>query len=714
MKPINDQAALDFLNGSTTPATSAVISNKAITDPATVASLEYGFDFKRPVEAVRADIGKLPAEKRKKALDTWADIFVGTERKGGIGQTINDTVRNFSRGTPVGSWLDEANALTASVFGTPYDEAVAYQRATDRAVDKDSTKLGSLPVIGDVTAGGVQQLAGGLLSAPFAPIAQVFRGGTMLPQMANVGLSGAGYGAVYGAGEGETGVERTQNAAMGGAVGGLFGAAAPPVARGVSNAAGYVADRYKGLPQQLQRYEPQAVRNVQRGLIDDGLNITPPGAAQNNYATEAARLGDQGLLADMGSNLRGQAERIAQLPGRGRQIVTDAIEGRREGATARITGDMDFALGPPANVPASIEATRQQANQIAAPLYQQFEAQRIMPTNRLNDVMQRVPDSAFAEARRLAAADGIPIRTHRTTGGWEGREVDYIKRAIDDMASMAERSGERSASRTWGNLARDIRTEVDTILSPNDPAMSVWAQARRAAGEGLQFEEAAQMGQTAFSKRLAPEQMAADLAGMTPHQRQAYEIGARDQVRSAMGNASTAFGPNGDTAARTMLQSDFARDKLNQIVGPQQADRLNRRIGAETTFAETEQEVLRNAATARRLAGSEMYPAPLQGGDSAAQLRGGSLAGFAAEGVARIANALRSGAMSERNARIATDAARMLMAQGMRRDRIAAALMQYAQSRGLTQQGQAAIERMANSLLAGARQGAVIGATDAP
>ena len=96
---------------------------------------DFGIDFTADRKAVRQQIKALPKNARKEALQQWADVFVANKRKdGGILQDIDDTVRSFSRGTPIGSFLDEANAATLSVFSdSTSSEEKAIQNATDRA-----------------------------------------------------------------------------------------------------------------------------------------------------------------------------------------------------------------------------------------------------------------------------------------------------------------------------------------------------------------------------------------------------------------------------------------------------------------------------------------------------------------------------------------------------------------------------------------------------
>lgn len=665
-------------------------SETRLQPPPSPATEEPSIDFAGPEENVRTAIKALPPSMRKKAMENWSKQRVSAERKdAGRMQTAFDVGRNLIRGTPVGSWLDEGVAGAKSLAGGDYEESVALERARNDAADSNATKLGTLPIIGDVTTAGVTKLAGGLASAPFTPFLRAAQGAAMLPRMGAAALTGAGYGAAYGAGEGE-GSDRAVNAAIGSTLGGVVGGATPAIAQGIGNAVASIRNMGQRTPAMLQNYSRGAIDRVSRAAADDGVTV----GTNPNYQRQSQQLGPESMLADMGENLRGQAGAIANAPGAGQSRIVAALEGRREGAPQRITQDMDAALGPAANVPRSIEATRQHANAQAAPLYDQFRAMRIEPTDHLNELLQRVPTSVFTKARQMAAADGIPIRTHRTRG-IDAAELDYVKRALDDMAGSAARIGERSANRAWSNLARQIRTEVDTIISPNDPGQSIWARARRASGEGLQFEEAAEMGQGAFRRSLTPDQMDVDLQGLNPLQMDAYRIGARDAARTTMGNASTAFGPNGDTAARRVLQSQFGAEKLRRIAqNPADADRLAQRLDTETTFATTEQEALRNSATSRRIAAQREFPQPSDRAEVANRVGSKSLSGVALEGAYRIGNLLTAGALNARRARIADDAAQMLTAQGVSRDAIAQGLRQYVARQRLTGDRAAAVSRM--------------------
>ena len=654
--------------------------------------MPQGVNLDASEDEIREAIKVLPAPLRKKANAEWVKRRVETERKGAGG--MYDVARNLARGTPIGSWLDEGVAGAKALAGYgDYDENLALERARNEAADSSATKIGRLPIIGDVTTAGVTKLAGGLASAPFTPMIKAAQGASMLGRMLAAGATGAGYGTVYGAGEGE-GVDRAKNAAMGAALGGVAGGVTPPIAQGIGNAVSGIAGMAQRTPTMLRQYDRGAINRVAQGATDDGVI----GGANPSYLRQAQELGPEGMLADMGENLRGQAGAIANSPGRGLTRVTQAIEGRRDGATGRITQDMDAALGPAVNVPRTVEALRQKANAQARPFYDRFEAMVINPDMhpQLQPILRRAEvDGIVTEARKSLARKGYDPDAVVNTGlFW-----DQMKRSADGMAGVAERSGNRELTGQFRSIAKDIRDAVDDIVRVNPSAQSIYKTARDKAGDGLQFEEAAEMGQGAFRKSLTPDQMDMDVSRLNPLQTEAYRVGARDAARTNMGNAGTAFGANGDTAARKLLQTEFGAEKMRRIApNPADADRLSGRLKTETTFAETEQAVLRNSATARRQAAQKQFPGPVNSSEVGARLGQKTLWGAAVEGTYRLGNLLTRGAIDAKRARIADHAAEMLMAQGVPRDAIVQGLRQYAARQRLSGERAAAISRFIESI----------------
>jgi hypothetical protein len=665
------------------------------------------------VDQMRAAIATLPPEQRQTALREWAQSFVAQEREqGGVGLAVDNTVRALARGTPIGSFLDEANSLTQAGihavsrgrFGAPFDETQAYQRARDEAFDEAN------PI-----ASPALQIGGAVASAPFTPMASVLRGGSLGSQMVNAGATGLGYGTLYGLGLGDGASERLDNARTGAMFGAGIGAAAPVIARGAGNLVAYGAEQFKGVPQAVQGFERGSVQRIVRGLTDDGIDTVAE--AQSRLRP----LGREGTMMDIGENMLDQAGAIANQPGAGQRILRQTLDERRAGAAGRIADDATAVMGPRQNLPRLEQAIRKNYGDAAAPLYDEFYRSPIPTTPELQNVLsrvQRATPQAASRARRLMEADvdGFDAANffarELSDGSFEitrmpsAMEWDYIKRAIDDIAKGAGRGS--NEERIFGNLARTLRETVDEAISPGNPEGSIWRQARNIAGESKGLRESMEEGQSAFNRSVSRDQMQVDLEGLSEAERIAYLVGARAQLDDTMRNHGTQFGPNGQTGAMRLLGNENARDKLTLLVGDDGANRLVGRLEAEGRFEASRQGVTQNSATARRQAAQREFPSAVDG-----PLRttgGASLYGRAEQGVVAVANALLGGSLNDRNARIAVDAARMLSTQGAPRDEIVRALINYQGSRALTAQGQEAVQRIVEALMQGSRPAAITGA----
>lgn len=619
-----------------------------------------------------------------------------------------------SRYLPFGSFLDEASAgidaglnmVTGGRVGQPYDEAKAYQNARQRYVDENASGLEQ----GAAIAGGIAA------SLPMAAGANIFRGTTLLPQMGNAAATGAGYGALYGAGEGEGG-ERVKNAVGGAAIGASAGAILVPIARGASNALSYAGERMARAPGPLANMERRAVNSTLDDMNSSNLDA-------GRYAQQRQQLGPEGMLMDMGEDLALTGEALANTNGPQMRMVRQALIERRQGAPARIAQTLDNNIGPAVNVVDAEQQLRTFYGSRAAPLYDQFHQTSIPTNTQIAQVLDDIPQGAFAQAEKLARAEGYrqQFRLRPVNGpmtpmtGVQGRaaeqvptglEYDYLKRAVDDMARSAQRG--TNEQRIYSDLARRLRTAVDETLSPQDPTQSTWAQARRIAGDGLSGREALEEGGQAFSRGLTPDQLAADQAQRSALDQQIFNVGARDQLRTTMGNSSTNFGQNGDAAVRRQLNSQFAQDKLAQIIPPRNAAAINRRVRAENTFADTDNQVRMNSATARRTAAQRRLPLSSEQPLGDNQPRTISEASFVA--ARKVLNAVMAGGLNERAGRIMADQARLLTARGVDRDQYVQALLQLGARRGMTQQHRQTILQMINALGSGARTPLIESAT---
>lgn len=597
---------------------------------------------------------------------------------------------------PFGSWLDEAAAgldaglgkVTGGRFGAPsYEEAKAYQDARQRYIDENASGLRK----GAAMAGGM------VASAPFGA-ANVFKGATILPQMGNAAVTGAGYGALYGSGEGEGG-QRLENAAGGAAMGAGLGAAIAPVARGVGNAFNYVKNRSVPQSGPLAGMERRAISST----IDD---MQSSGIDPATYAQKSRELGPNGMLLDMGEDATLTANALANTNGPQMPIVRRALQERQAGAPQRVKDLANSTLGTPRDIPAYLEAQSKGYQQAAKPYYDQFYATSIKPTPDLAKHLSRAEAAgAYQRAAKIMAEEGIDQNLPQNSG----RFLDLIKQSLDELSDVAKTQNDKGALRRYSMISRDLRNEVDSILSPNDPTQSPWALARSIWQPGAQERDALEVGRKVFSGKMRPYDLRDELQGASQSAQRGIKIGARDDLNTIMGRASTNFGPKGDAPARRALNSEFSRENLSLIAGPQKAVRLAEGINAENRMAESFNEIMANSATAKRTAAQRRLPMSSEKPLGDNQPRSIGEAAFVA--ARKVLNAVMAGGLNERANRIMSDQARILTARGVGRDQYVQALLQLGQQRGMTAKHRDTIVRMINAIGGGARAPLIESAT---
>jgi hypothetical protein len=503
-------------------------------------------------------------------------------------------------------------------------------------------------------------------------------------------------------------------------ISGAMGAAAPVAGRASGNMAQAASDLVRPLPPELSGLSRGAVRRVARAVGDD--HLTPQA-----YAANAAELGPEGALMDMGDNLRGQAGGIARSPGEGQTILREAARQRTAGAPQRMTDAIDNALGPAQNMIELERNTVDAANAQAGPHYRAFENSDITITPELEHAIRgslpdRGPQTAVAmlarqpdqpQANALARLLEDPTQPLAGTTATP-RELDYLKRHLDAQATAAFAKPETAHLGTLisDNAAR-LRNEIDRILSPQDPAQSPYAIARETAGTGQQFRQGVTDAHNVFSapKTHSPDLVADQLAqNPGPTYRAGYTAEARGDLANMMNDARSQFGPTGDRAARAGLWSPNAENKVRQLAAsPDAADALLRRRNAETTFAQTQHQIEGNSITAAATAAQKEFPNVAANGTGAGRVIDATWQGVALALARKAANAATNGHLNRQLARMGADAARVLSSTGVQRDAYFAGLTRVLQSRGISAARAQQISRAVEVLVLAERQNVIGG-----
>lgn len=337
------------------------------------------------------------------------------------------------------------------------------------------------------------------------------------------------------------------------------------------------------------KFVPDAVSTALRA---DGVPLA-------EAAARVRELGPAGVVADLGPNARYKAAALATRPGPAQTIVVDAMRARQRAAPTRLTGALDETLGP-APVPSYVD--REIGNNMRAlgPEYDRALA-TAAPVDtsalagQLDGSIENLRGAAQTKTREVRGMlndvadpellDTSPAVLHQT------------RQAIDGMLD-----GEQD-----GNVRRVLgaaRAQLDQILGDAVPGLK--AIDSRYAELGGQ-RRAVERGQTVLDNgrtaprpaELADEVAAGTVAGgeVVGPSGVAFRLsqGARAEIDRLVGTKLN------DRAALNGLlkgESDWNRQRLDTLFGPEKVDKLYRVLDNERAMAETENMALANSKTA--------------------------------------------------------------------------------------------------------------------
>lgn len=609
--PKPTQADIDYLKANPESAEKfrahfGMLPNEMAAQPAPARTKNAGnsLDELKTLYQQRQRAGAKPEE-----LSAIADQYVAKEQEqGGFGLALDDTMRTLARGT-VGSGgiLDELSAKTSELFGGNYDEALDYERARNRNVDKRFPLVST----GLQVAGGIASTLAGMRALGMG--AAGVNSGVPIAQRAATGLMvGAPVGAVDAFTRGEGGSEnRLYDAALGAVLGGVTGAAAPLIGQGISSA--YQIGKNMLTPS--ARFGRIGVsRPVGEELVDFlGGDASKTGLARIRAA------GPDAMLMDAGPNAIGLADAVIQKRGPGASAVADAVANRAKQSSKNLVQTMDRTFGAPEGVAAQITAIREGSAQARDEAYKTAYDGAIDYASEqgrnIQSVFSRIPPEAWGYANRLMRVEGVKSKQILFDVADDGtvklktlpdvRQLDYVKQAIDGVADAEDGKGALGAQtrigRAFRKLAKDLRNSVKD-------AVPAYGQALESASDPISRIEGLKLGTKVLNPAFTRAELKESLEGMTGPERQAVISGVRAQIDEMMSNVrSTASDP--DNAARQLdkmvreLTSDAVRKKIGLVLNdPKKTMQFFREIGQAFKSAQLRAGVAGNSRTATRTA----------------------------------------------------------------------------------------------------------------
>lgn len=334
-----------------------------------------------------------------------------------------------------------------------------------------------------------------------------------------------------------------------------------------------------------------AVNRVAGSVAEDALD---PSSVMNTQS----RLGSETMGMDLGRQMQGRAEAIAAQPGAAQNKVLDAVQNRvgefGSGTRERVASDLNNHLGPSRNVVDLRNEIHQIVDQHAAPAYKQvMDKYPVVMDETLQTLAKRPAISeAMQRARGLAANYGETIEgAQPSLKYW-----DYVKKGLDQRINTMMRSGMDDLSSAQkadlGGLmsARTaLRDHLDTITNQE------YAGARRIAATKPELDEAFQFGQSMFNTKLLPEEIAAHINDLSIPAQAMAQAAARREIERVLDSAR-----NDGAKARSWLDTNNNKAKIENLFGPNAAAAIENRIGAENTFQTATHNVSQNSRTAVR------------------------------------------------------------------------------------------------------------------
>jgi hypothetical protein len=603
---------------------------------------------------------------------------------------FSGTVRNFL--TSHGVSAATANRLLPAQGQEAVNDA-SDRKSFNQAYGGNTTAslgnlLGQTAVIAPLISGGGALLGGAaggasaLLADAYPLASRIIQGGAKLIG----GTAGADAPGVAG-----TATRVASTAANGSAVGasaaaltgqpvkqgGEYGALLGPVGAIVSKGIGLASDVGKNLLSPItdlsdRATQAAAVNKLVQAFKADGMTAS-------EAIAKVQALGQNGMLADVGgANVRNAAETVASSPGPGSNTAEQALESRAESQGARVNQAVKDATGVNGNIHDEADQLIAQRAQEAAPLYKvaldqdknpvfssklavdprlaqfandpiiQQGMQRGAEVARLDALAkgepfdpskylwnttpevpaQLVPASRNGIGAKLTPDTYIPGTPQNTTVSMNA--LDAAKRGLDDILEQYRDpvTGKLNLDQR-GKAINDVRSAFVDHLDSINPD---YAAARQAYAGPSQSLDAMNMGKRALAND--PEVNAKIVGNLSPGDKQFYLQGVTRALQDKIAGAQ-----DGADVTRRIFGNDLIRNKIAAAFDdPQAFANFEQQMQAESTFAQTRNQVLKGSQTARRLAGQADASQPLV--NAGMHLLSGNVGSALASGAKGVANYL--------------------------------------------------------------------------
>jgi hypothetical protein len=428
------------------------------------------------------------------------------------------------------------------------------------------------------------------------------RGRTAQESLAMATAKGTGLGFVSGAGAGEgTLGERAEE--------GLFGATIGAVATPAVQLGGRVTGKaYRSVVDGMFASPNRLGKDAARDAIKSALEADA-GTVDQAIATVLSKAGKPYSLADIGPNTRAYLDAANVLPGPGKKAAKDFLDKRDRGIAARLTSDIQDAFGSRASFFDEFNALKEARSDLGKRLYERALSKKIPVNKELTGLLQRPSlQDAYNRGITIARERGMPTPKTRIEDGklvtdqGEVTDIDteflhILKMGLDDVV-FTGKSPVSGIGTTALNSVKDTRAQFLNFIDRNNAA---YKRARNYWAGETSAMDAMQMGRNFL--RLDEDELAADIRKMSKSEKEAFRLGAMQNVLDRMGGSQmgeTVMGAVGNPA-RDLIKNPRTVRLLGLTFDDKTVfNRFINRLEDETEMRLTSAQVLRGSQTAER------------------------------------------------------------------------------------------------------------------
>ncbi|API58518.1 hypothetical protein BSL82_03685 [Tardibacter chloracetimidivorans] len=550
----------------------------------------------------------------------------------GLGATIGDAAGKVVD-TLTGGYGDEL-AAGAEVLGNKLKTTFGFEgtgRDFDEAQENFQDEQADFSRNHGVSSGAATGT--GIAGSMLMPGLKVAKGAGAVARTVDNVATGAFYGGVSGAGQGDGLGERTRNAVEGALFGAGTGLAADPLARGVTAVGRNVRNAllpYISREGGRKVAQAQAHREIDTALADAGF--TPTEAA--DAVRDRAALNVPASVSDLDDTTRQLTGYASRGMGPGQRAVREAVKKRQSNMAQRTRQHVDDTLGSTVNPHQQSARLTEEARTRAAPLYREAYEQPVIQTPGLHEVATSPagPAAITAGARQIRQTPMarrnpgseapfrpgprfVPEQGLGAPGGnpplYETGQVpvletwDGAKRYLDDLEFdtnspfIARPEGMTSDTRAIDLTRRQLLDELDQQVP-------VYREARQAFEGPTKDKQAFRLGLEDLpgSRRNTANDATDQMGRLNDSQTEQFRLGDRTRLADEIYGSKSGVRRWGDATA-PINANDARTDLLRSIHGDEATDQLMERATAERDAHLTYREVFGNSATRGRQAVDE-------------------------------------------------------------------------------------------------------------